>query len=210
MFTVLSSRHTVVIARVHPVQAMNARQLTTSGPSRPTWAISLPVTCPITHRFSKIGENPSSTVQGILLTMFGTNSHMIQAGRRLDLRAYAKFRWNGNKGRPHNILYCSIESAIPENPLVGPNISGLSAVQAELWEIFCQILWSKFWALGGLNQNVEEQHFVESHMEKWRPKCGLIPSSNKKEESIWSLSMTNRQTYIQTDRQSQRQKIIDS
>ena len=38
----------------------------------------------------------------------------------------------GNMGRPHNILHGSIELAIPENPLVGPNISGLSAIQAEL------------------------------------------------------------------------------
>jgi len=32
----------------------------------------------------------------------------------------------------HNILHGSIESAIPENPLVGPNISGLSAIPADL------------------------------------------------------------------------------
>ena len=55
-----------------------------------------------------------------------------QAGRQLDLRAWPKFRWSGNKGRPHNILHGSIESAIPQNPVVGPNISGLSAIQAEL------------------------------------------------------------------------------
>jgi len=36
------------------------------------------------------------------------------------------------QGSAHNILYGSIESAIPENPLVGPNISGLSAIEAEL------------------------------------------------------------------------------
>jgi len=56
----------------------------------------------------------------------------IQAGRRLDLRAYAKCRCHGNKDRPNNILYGSVESAIPENPLVGANISGLSAIQADL------------------------------------------------------------------------------
>ena len=37
-----------------------------------------------------------------------------------------------NKGRPQKMLHGSIESAIPENPLVGPNISGLSAIQADL------------------------------------------------------------------------------
>ena len=37
-----------------------------------------------------------------------------------------------NKGRAHNNLHGSIESAIPENPLVGPNISGLSVIQADL------------------------------------------------------------------------------
>jgi len=39
---------------------------------------------------------------------------------------------NGNKGRPQNIVHGSIESAIPENPLEGANISGLSVIQAEL------------------------------------------------------------------------------
>lgn len=34
--------------------------------------------------------------------------------------------------RTHNILHGFIESAIPENPLVGPNISGLSAIQGDL------------------------------------------------------------------------------
>ena len=32
----------------------------------------------------------------------------------------------------HNILHGSIESAIPDNSRVGPNISGLSAIQADL------------------------------------------------------------------------------
>ena len=36
------------------------------------------------------------------------------------------------QGSEHNILYDSIESAIPENPLVGRNICGLSAVQTDL------------------------------------------------------------------------------
>ena len=40
--------------------------------------------------------------------------------------------FHGNKGRPDNILYGSIQSAIPENPLLGANIYGLSAIQAEL------------------------------------------------------------------------------
>jgi len=34
--------------------------------------------------------------------------------------------------QPHNILHGSIESAIPENPLVGPNISVLSVIEADL------------------------------------------------------------------------------
>jgi len=51
---------------------------------------------------------------------------------RLDLHAWPKFRCHGNKGRSHNILHSSIESAIPENTLLGPNISGLSAFQADL------------------------------------------------------------------------------
>ena len=57
-----------------------------------------------------------------------------QVGRRLDLRACLKFLCRGNKDRPHNILHGSIESAIPEKPLVGPDISGLStiSIQADL------------------------------------------------------------------------------
>ena len=43
-----------------------------------------------------------------------------------------KFRCHGNKGSPHNILYGTVESAIPKNPLVGANMSVPSAVQAEL------------------------------------------------------------------------------
>ena len=50
----------------------------------------------------------------------------------LDLHTSAKCHCHGNKGRPHNILYVSLESAIPKNPLVGPNISSLSAIQADL------------------------------------------------------------------------------
>jgi len=44
----------------------------------------------------------------------------------------ANFVCHGNRGRPDNILYGSIESAIPENPLLGANISGVSAIEAEL------------------------------------------------------------------------------
>jgi len=36
------------------------------------------------------------------------------------------------QGSAYNILYGSIESAIPENRLLGTNISGLSAIQADL------------------------------------------------------------------------------
>jgi len=44
--------------------------------------------------------------------------------------------WHGNKGRYHNILHGSTESAIPEKPLVGANISGLSTIQVDLCAIF--------------------------------------------------------------------------
>jgi len=55
-----------------------------------------------------------------------------QAGRRLDSAPIRKCRCHGNKGRPYNILHGCIESAVPENPLEGRNICGLSAVQVEL------------------------------------------------------------------------------
>jgi len=40
------------------------------------------------------------------------------------------FPWQQGSAPQH--LYGSIESAIPKNPLLSPNISGLSSVQAEL------------------------------------------------------------------------------
>ena len=49
-------------------------------------------------------------------------------------RFQPKFRCHGNKGRPH-ILHGSIESAIPENPLVGTNICGLPAIQATIQNV---------------------------------------------------------------------------
>jgi len=46
----------------------------------------------------------------------------------------------------------------------------------------------QFWGVNlwryGPKSKIEEQRFVECHMEKWRPKNGSIPSKNKKEESI--------------------------
>jgi len=85
-------------------------------------------------------------------------------------------------GRP-NILHGSIESAIPENPLVGANISGLSAIQADLQGDFVQILGSKFWALGGLIKNLRTTFRRVPHGEL-TAKNGSIPSRNKKEEAI--------------------------
>jgi len=55
-----------------------------------------------------------------------------QTNKLVDDRISAPSPSHGNKGQPHNILHGSIESAIPGNPLVGPNISGLSAIQADL------------------------------------------------------------------------------
>ena len=75
----------------------------------------------------------------------------IQAASRLiGGPSLPKLRCHGNKGRPRNILYGFIESAIPENPLVGPNISGVFAVQADLEAILCQIL-----GVRGLNQKAK-------------------------------------------------------
>ena len=62
------------------------------------------------------------------------------------------------QGSAHSILHVSIESAIPDNPLVGPNIPGLSAIQADLR--FCENFgeYGKFWALGGLNQKLKNNN----------------------------------------------------
>jgi len=80
-------------------------------------------------------------------------------------------------------LHGSIESAIPENPLVGPNISGLSAIQADLGD-FVQILGSKFWGVRGPKSKTEEKPFCRGGHEELTAKNGLIPSINKKEEAI--------------------------
>jgi len=57
------------------------------------------------------------------------------------------------QGSAHNILHGSSESAIPENPLVGAKISGLSVIRANLvMGDFVQILGRKFLALEDLNQ----------------------------------------------------------
>ena len=79
----------------------------------------------------------------------------IQAGRRLD----------------SNILYRSIQSAIPEIPLLGANICGLCAIQAELQAIFSQNFGSQFWGLGGLNKksknNVLQKFHGKPIAKKW-------------------------------------------
>jgi len=82
----------------------------------------------------------------IIITSFiklHNQSRIKQTDRRLDLRSYPKCHCHGNKGQLHNILHGSIESAIPENPLLGPNISGLSGIQADLCDSV-QILGSNF------------------------------------------------------------------
>jgi len=67
-----------------------------------------------------------------------------------------------------------------------------------------QILESKFWELGGLNQKSKKNSFVECHMKNWRPTNGSIPLRNKK-EAIWSLPwVTDIHTYIQTYKQTDR------
>ena len=57
---------------------------------------------------------------------------------------FAEMSLPQQQGSAQNIVHGSIESAIPENPLLGANISGLSAIQAELQAIFVQILGSQF------------------------------------------------------------------
>jgi len=81
-----------------------------------------------------------------------TRPNNLQAGRRPDIRAETKLRCNGNKGQPHNILHGSIESAIPENPLGRPKHLRSICRTSRVIGDFVQILGSKFWVLGGLNQ----------------------------------------------------------
>ena len=89
-----------------------------------------------------------------------------QASKQLDLCTQ-----HNNKGQPHNILHGSIESAIPENPLVGANIIWSLCHTSRVIGDFVQILGSKFWALGRLNQKYKKQFRRVPHGElagkKW-------------------------------------------
>jgi len=44
---------------------------------------------------------------------------------------YPNFRYHGNKGQPGTDFNGAIGSAVLENPLLGANISALSAIEAE-------------------------------------------------------------------------------
>ena len=99
------------------------------------------------------------------------------------------------QGSAHNILHGSVESAIPENPLVGPNISGLSAIQADLQAILC-----KFWGVNfgrqGPKSKIEER-FIVCH-------GGLM--AKKWLDSIEKQKRRSNVCDKQTDTQSHRQK----
>jgi len=58
-------------------------------------------------------------------------------------------------------LYGSIKSAIPENPLLGANICGLSAVEAELSAIFGQKFGESILGVRGPKSKIEGQRFAE-------------------------------------------------
>jgi len=50
---------------------------------------------------------------------------------------FAQISLPWQQGSAHNILHGSIESAIPENSMLGANISGLSAILAKLYAFLC-------------------------------------------------------------------------
>jgi len=62
-----------------------------------------------------------------------------------------------------------------------------------------QILGSKFWALGSLNQKLKKKFCRGAHGEM-TAKNGLIPSRNKKEEATEGVWQTDRHPDRQTDR----------
>jgi len=84
-------------------------------------------------------------------------------------------------------------------PLVGPNISGLCGIQAELYAILCQILGIKFWGLGSLNQKSKTTL------------CRVPREELTARKWLNSIEIQKRRIDLkerdrQTDRQSQRQK----
>jgi len=112
---------------------------------------------------------------------------------------FAWFHWIGHPQK------------LPSRPKHLRSICHTSRLMGDFVQV--QILGSKFWALGGLNQkSIEENSFVECHMENWRPKNGSIPSRNKKRRNNLKFvrdRQTDRRRGGDTDRQSQRQKIIN-
>ena len=108
--------------------------------------------------------------------------NFIAMATRVGPQHFAWFHWIGHlrkpPGRPKHL-----RSICHTSQLIGD---------------FVQILGSKFWALGGLNQK-SKNTFCRGGHEEVTAKNGSISSRNKKEESIW-MSVTNRHTNIQTDR----------
>ena len=124
---------------------------------------------------------------------------MKQAGRRLDFAPSANVVSHGNKCRPQSIFYGSIESAIPENPLVGPNISGLSVMRANIGN-FCQILGSQFWGLGALNQKSKKKQFCRvPHGELTVTAKEWLDSIDKQKRRSNLKLQRDGQTYRQTE-----------
>ena len=108
------------------------------------------------------------------------------------------------QGSAHNILHGFMESAILENPLVGANISGLSATQADLQAILCNCkFWGVNFGLYGLNQKSKNTFCRVPHGEitakKWL-------DSIEKQKRIYLKEQRDKQIQRRTDRQSQRQK----
>ena len=65
------------------------------------------------------------------------------------------------------------------------------------------ILGSKFWALGGLNPKSKNSVLWRGSWRTNGQKMARFHRETKKEESIWSLSVTNRQTDGQTHRRTE-------
>ena len=124
-----------------------------------------------------------------------TFKHILeQAGRRLDLRAYAKFRCHGNKGQP--TTFCTVPLNWPSRkPPDRPKHLRSICHTSRLIGDFVQILGSKFWALGGLIKNLRTTFCRVPHGELTAKKW--LDSIEKQRRRI-----DLKERYRHTDRQA--------
>jgi len=135
--------------------------------------------CPLEIMANKpVGDNISAP-----------RSDVVAMATRVGPHHFAWFHWIGHPRKP------------PGRPKHLRSMCHTSRLIGDFVQL--QILGSKFWALGGLNQKSEKNFCRVPHGELMA-KNGSIPLTNKK-EAIWRSTVTDRHTDRVNDK-----KILDS